>query len=199
MTKVILLEQLKEFTQAATHDLLLPVAQQKEDKEPPADRAAAVYRMRIPDSRSATKKAPYILHQALINNDIQLPGQKPKATATVRSIFCVYHRDEQEGGLALLNLMERFRIALLEQVVIGKQFKLNLEAGLEGLVYQENTAPYYAGEMVSMWDLPIIERKVPYGKEGCSNIRQPGPGADCDRLLLGAVHGLYGKRIAPEE
>lgn len=198
MTKVILLEQLQDFTLEATRDLLLPVSQQKEDKEPPADRAAAVYRMRLPDSRSAAKKAPYILHQALINNDIQLPGQKPKATATVRSIFCVYHRDEQEGGLALLNLMERFRIALLEQVVIGKQFKLNLEAGLEGLVYQENTAPYYAGEMVSVWDLPIIERKVLYGKEGYSNIKQPGPdrscGQPCDgRFLGGVVPGPRGK------
>lgn len=199
MTKVILLEQLKEFTQTATHDLLLPVAYQKEDKEPPADRTAAVYRMRIPNGRSATKKAPYILHQIITNKDIQPPGQKPEATAVVRTIFCVYHKDEQEGGLALLNLMERLRIALLEQVVIGKQFRLNLKAGLESLVYQEDTAPYYAGEMVSVWDLPIIERKVPYDKEGCNNIKQSGRGAGCEQFSLGAVHGLYGKHIGQEE
>ncbi|MDE6935373.1 MAG: hypothetical protein K2P26_07180 [Oscillospiraceae bacterium] len=181
MTKVVLLEQLKDFTMDVTRDLLLPVAQQKEDREPPADRAAAVYRMRLPDSRAATKKAPYILHQALTNSDIQPPGQRPKATATIRTIFCVYHKDEQEGSLALLNLMERLRIALLEQVVIGKQFKLNLEAGLEGLVYQENTAPYYAGEMISTWKLPVIEREVNYGEKGNSGIRQPGPGPGCGR------------------
>ena len=199
MTKVILLEQLKEFSQAATHDLLLPVTQQKEDKESPADRAAAVYRMRIPDGRAATKKAPYILHLIITNKDIQLPGQSPEATAVVRTIFCVYHKDEQEGGLVLLNLMERLRIALLEQVVIGKQFRLNLKAGLEGLVYQEDTAPYYAGEMVSVWDLPIIERKVLYGKEGYSNIRQSGPGAGCGQLLHGAVHDFYGQHTGSEE
>ena len=86
------------------------------------------------------------------------------------------HHDEQEGGLALLNLMERLRIALLEQRSIGKQFRLDLEAGLESLVYPEDTAPYYAGEMISVWKLPVIERKAPYGKEGNDNVKQLCPG-----------------------
>ena len=38
MTKVVLLEQLKVFTEEATHDLILPVARQKEDREQPAPR-----------------------------------------------------------------------------------------------------------------------------------------------------------------
>ena len=46
MTKVVLLKQLKEFTEQRTKDLLLPVASQKDDKEPPEDRAADVYRAR---------------------------------------------------------------------------------------------------------------------------------------------------------
>ena len=82
--------------------------------------------------------------------------------ATIRTIFCVYHPDEQEGGLALLNLMERLRLSLLEQGVVGKQFILDKETGLESLVYTEDIAPYYAGEMISVWKLPPIERKVPY-------------------------------------
>ena len=59
MTKVILLEQLKIFTEDATGDLLLPVARQKGDSGPPAPRAAEVYRARLPDSTAAKKKAPY--------------------------------------------------------------------------------------------------------------------------------------------
>ena len=74
----------------------------------------------------------------------------------------MYHKDEQEGGLVLLNLMERLRIAMLEEGIVGKQFILDREAGLESLVYPEDFAPYYAGEMISVWKLPIIERKVPY-------------------------------------
>ena len=64
----------------------------------------------------------------------------------------------------LLNVMERLRIALLEQVVIGKQFRLDLKEGLESLAYPDDasssTAPYYLGEMVSQWKLPPVGRKV---------------------------------------
>lgn len=65
MSKVILLEQLKEFTQAVTGELVFPVATQKEDQEPPPPRAAEVYCPRLPDSKVAKKKAPYILHQVI--------------------------------------------------------------------------------------------------------------------------------------
>ena len=162
MTKLVLLKQLKEFTEERVKDLLLPVAQQKEDEEPPKDRPAEVYRARLPDSRAAKKKAPYILHQVITGKDVQPAGQAATSRVTIRTIFCVYHKDEEEGGLALLNLMERLRIGMLEDQVIGKQFRLDLEAGLESLVYPEDTAPYYAGEIISVWKLPVIERKVPY-------------------------------------
>ncbi len=192
MTKVELLEQLKLFTMEATNDLILPVSYQKSDKEPPPPHAADIYLTRLPDSKSAMKKAPYILHQIINGVDMQIPGKLDMASATVRSIFCVYHSDEQEGGLALLGLMERLRIALLEAGIIGKQFLLDREAGLESLVYPEGSAPYYAGEMISTWKLPTIERKVQYGKKGYSNIREPDPGPGCDRIGAGAVHGQYG-------
>lgn len=184
MTKVVLLEALRNATIEATKDLLLPVAQQKEDKEPPQPRAAGVYRMRLPDGTAAKKKAPYVLHQIITGKDAQ-----DKSTAMVRTIFCVYHPDEQEGGLALLNLMERLRIAILEQGVIGKQFRLDTDAELEQLVYPEDSAPYYAGEMISVWKLPVIERKVPYGKEGYSNVRLPGAGASCSDPCDGRFYG----------
>lgn len=189
MTKAVLLEQLKLFTAEAIRDIILPVARQKEDKELPQPRAAEVYRARLPDSKAAKKKAPYILHQIITGKDLNSPGQRPVNLATVRTVFCVYHNDEQEGGLALLNLMERLRIALLEQRIIGNQFRIDLEAGLETLVYPEDTAPYYAGEMISTWKLPAIERKIPYGKEGYSNIKHPVSGTDPDRPQPGCGRG----------
>lgn len=160
MTKNILLEKLKAATEEATGDIIMPVAAQKGDTEPPKPRAAEVYRARLPDSRSAKKKAPYILHQIITGKDIQPSGEKSSSSTVVRSIFCVYSDDEQEGGLMLLNLMERLRIYLLEHVILGKQFELDLEAGVETLVYPDDTAPYYAGEMISTWSLPDVERKV---------------------------------------
>ena len=158
MTLVNLLEQLKAVTGDAVKDLLLPVRAQKGDTVT-ADRPATVYKMRLLDSTSATKKAPYIIHQIVTSKDTQPSGQLEAGSAVVRSIFCVSCNDEQEGALHLLNLMERLRIRLLQDVVIGGQFELDLEAGIEVLIYPENTAPYFAGEMSTTWKMPSVERK----------------------------------------
>ena len=161
MTRTVLLEHLRDLTEEATEGVLLPVKRQKGDGESLLPRPAKIYLMGLPEAGAAVKKAPYILHQIVTGKDTQKPGDfQPEAQAVVRSIFCVYHEDGQEGSLALLGLMERVRIALLEQVVIGKQFKLDLSAGLETLVYPDDTAPYYIGEVVSTWELPGITRKV---------------------------------------
>ena len=55
---------------------------------------------------------------------------------------------------------------ILHQIVTGKDtqkpgdFQLDLSAGLDTLVYPDDTAPYYIGEVVSTWKLPGITRKV---------------------------------------
>lgn len=207
MTKVILLEALKKFTEAATCNLLLPVRPTEEEPSP-LPRPPSVYRMRLPQFRDATRKAPYIIHQAITGKDAQKEGIRlPEASAVVRTMFCTYNEDEEEGALSLLNMMERLRIALLEQAVVGKQFRLDLKAGLETLAYPDDTeprsAPYYLGEMISTWRLPGIERKVFYGKEGHSNIKQPDaggtpdPGANCGRSS--GVCGEYGGSPAGSE
>ncbi len=150
---------LKAFTQEEIKELIMPVRVQKGDTEQTC-RPADVYLMRLPDSTSATKKAPYVLHQLITAKDVQPSGQKLRASAVVRSICCVYNSDEQEGGLMLLNLMERMRIALLRTTIIGNRFQLDMEAGVECLVYPDDTAPYFVGEMVTNWKLPPIEREV---------------------------------------
>lgn len=185
MTKLILLEAMKAFCEERTRDLLLPVQATERDEEPPEDRAPAVYVPRLPELRAYAKKAPFITCGIITGKD-SAARDRLRATAVVRSVFCVYHENEMEGELALLNLMERIRIGLLEQVVIGKQFKLDLESGIESLVYpgnpnQATNSPFYLGEMITTWQLPTIERKVPYGKEGYGNIHRygAGRGPDC--------------------
>ena len=157
--RVEFMKALKTFTETAISELIMPVRMQKGDEEQ-SYRAADVYLMRLPDSTSATKKAPYVLHQLITAKDEQPSGQNPKASAVVRSICCVYSDDEQEGGLMLLNLMERIRIALLRTTIIGNRYQLDMEAGVECLVYPDDTAPYFVGEMVTNWKLPSIEREV---------------------------------------
>lgn len=159
MNRIILLEKLRDLTKLATADIIMPVAMQKGDTEQ-AYRAADIYLMRLPDSSAAKKKAPYIIHQLITGKDIQPQGENETASAVVRSIFCVYNDNEEEGALMLVNLMERLRIHLLRQVVIGDQFQLDLVAGLESMAYPDDTAPYFAGETVSTWILPAIQREV---------------------------------------
>lgn len=160
MTKNVLLDVLAAFTSDAVSNLILPVRASKAVPDP-EDRAAEVYKMRLPDSKSAKDKAPYILHQIITGGDKQPSGQKIDCRATVRSIFVVYDDDESEGALNLLNLMERLRIRLLQQVVIGEQFELNLQEGVETMIYPDDTAPYFMGEMVTVWNLPPVQREVP--------------------------------------
>ena len=157
--RIGLLEAIKRFTAESTNELIMPVRIQKKDEEQ-TYRSANVYLMRLPDSKSVFKKAPYVLHQLITAQDRQSPGQRPASTALVRSIFCVYNKDEQEGGLMLLNLMERLRIAMERKIVIENRYKLLLDPAVEALIYPEDSAPYYAGEMVSTWKIPAIEREV---------------------------------------
>lgn len=161
MTRVSLLEALKIETEEAVADLLLPVELQEDDQEQPEDRPAKVFLMRVPNSKHANKNAPYVLHQFITGADEQKPGELTSSTAVVRSIFVVYNeKDEGKGGLALLGLMERLRIHLLRKVVIDGKFELDKTAKVECLAYPDDTAPYYAGEMVTTWQLPAVEREV---------------------------------------
>lgn len=170
-TKVGLLYALKGFTEEAVKDLLLPVKRQKQDERNPPDRAATVFMARLPDMTSFEKKAPFILHQAVtgedgLKNANRGTGRESKlelqSSAVIRSVFCVYHPDEQEGGLALLNIMEEMRIALLTYPTLNGVFELDLKEGISQMVYPETgergTAPYYLGEMVTQWRLPVIKR-----------------------------------------
>lgn len=166
MNKVILLDCLKDFTENAIKDILLPVKVQNEN-ECKREKCADVYKMRLPDSKSSAKKAPYIIHTVLTGADEQKEGSFDYSQTVIRSIFCVYHPDEQEGALALLNLMERLRVELLRERVIGKQFELDIKnAKLETLIYPDitETAPYYLGEMVSCWKMPSIQRTAFLGE-----------------------------------
>ncbi len=100
-----LLQALKEFIENAIKDLLLPIrAQSKEDETEFAEdpdkawRKPDVYLMRLPDSKEAKKKAPYVLVQLITTQDWQDERQIDDSVAVVRIICCVYDKDEQIGA-----------------------------------------------------------------------------------------------------
>lgn len=188
MTIVALLDALKHFCIDKTKYLEFPTSVQKNDIQREF-RAPDVYKMRLPDSSAAKKVAPYILIQFVSGIDQQLHGKQSSSSAVIRFIFCVYDENEQEGAMMLLNLMEAVRIALLKEVVVGKCFRLDTDAGLESVVYMgEQTAPYYAGELVGTFQLPPIEREVNvYGEiPKQSGIIPFGRGRGCGRAADGS-------------
>ncbi len=154
-----LLEALKRFCEDKTSRLKLPAALQKGD-ESKTERAPEVHTMRLPSSTSAKKYAPYILIQFVNGVDKQEPGQKTDSASLIRFIFCVYSENEEDGSMMLLNLLETIRAALLKTVSIENRYQLDRSLGLESLFYHEDTAPYFAGELVGTFTYPPIEREV---------------------------------------
>ena len=151
MTRVNLLEALRETTEAAVRDLRLPAYAEWEEEAAPPPVVPSVYCCRLPDESAKTANAPYILHQVITGKDNQRPGARPLAVTMVRSVFCVCNADGQEAGFTLLNLMEMVRRALVVPPAIGGVFLLDRNEGVESLVYPDDTAPFALGELISTW------------------------------------------------
>lgn len=159
MTRVQLIADLKTMCEKAVKNIVLPLAVQKGDTKE-QKRAPDVYLMRLPNSDDAKKYVPYIIVQLVGSQHIQKEGKPPLYTATVRFIFAVYSEDEQDGAIMLLNMMDRVQQELLKQVQVGKCFLLNVHEPLEAVIYTDNTAPYFAGEMAGTFILLPTEREV---------------------------------------
>jgi hypothetical protein len=159
MTPDVLLDQLKLFVEAYTGGILLPV--KSKPSEAAVERAAEVWKMRLPVPDDDTKRIPYILLQLVNGTDAQEEGEHDTSGCFVRMIFATYHENASEGNLMLLHLMMSVRTALLRQRLIGGQFVL--EPPLEWVIYPDNDGrldKYYFGEMDTNWRLPAIEREV---------------------------------------
>jgi hypothetical protein len=117
------------------------------------------------------KKAPFILHTVSTGSDRltrggqDYGGQVDRARhvnlCQVRSVFVIYDGgDGQEGGLLLLDLMERVRVGLLQRQVLGP-FQLDWTEGLQTTVYDNveyELGAYHVGGMVSNWIMPPVKR-----------------------------------------
>lgn len=164
MTVFEALDILKNYFEEAVKDDKFPVAIQKGDTEV-KERAPEIHKMRLPKASDAKKVAPYIIIRYVNSIDKQKEGQPSESGAVFRFIFCVYDSDEEQGALNLINLMDKMRMKLLRETVIGKKLKLNREDGLEMVAYEDDTAPYFAGEIIGTFYLRPIEREVYYEGE----------------------------------
>lgn len=164
MTKQNFLDALCDFSRETLKDLSLPVEIQEDDTEVRPPRAPDVYDMGLPSYTLEEKKLPYVIHQIVTAKDVfPQGGARPESQTVVRSVFGVYHWDSHEGPLALLGMIERMRLGLWRQRVLGKQFTLDVKQGLDYLIYEKQFPPYYLGEMLSSWILPNIALELQSG------------------------------------
>ena len=170
MDTVDFLEALKAFTEDQTRNIIMPTQHQKGEAETQY-RAATVYMQSLPNGKTATKYVPYVLHKKVTGTDIIGHARRNRSLITVRSIFCVYSEDEMEGALMLLNLMERMRIAFMKYPLLDHRYRLytgDEDGQIESVIYQEDMQPYYAGEMVTVWEIPSVQEEPPvmsWGKD----------------------------------
>lgn len=168
MTPLVLLTELKKFIEENTKDIILsvrPVKNRKPHGEEAeqaetaiTERAAEVHIMRLPDKDAETQRIPYILLQFLTGKDEQKPTEQPESECNVRIVVATYSEDGGAGAADLLDVLTRIRVALLKAGEVGNQFLL--KKPLEYVVYPDDTSPYYLGEMLTIWEMPIIQREV---------------------------------------
>ena len=157
MTPIFLLDNLQTFIEENTADILLEV-KVRTGPATEKERAAAVYKMALPEKDDNTQQVPYILLKVLTGTDEKEAGKPKAGEVRVRIIIVTYATDEQQGQLALLNLILRLRERLQKQHIIGGRFCL--EYPFEYIIYQDTTPPYYMGEIMTLWSVPTIEREV---------------------------------------
>lgn len=162
MTQTKLIEELVSFCLKCTKKMKLPEPVEKGDKNKTI-RSPTIYKMRLSDSHSFFKYAPYIIVQLSNSYQVQPEGKDPESNAVVRFIFCVWSEDESEGAMMLLNVMDKIRTELLTKVMVGKFFELNVNEPLESIPYPDNSAPFFGGEIVGTFKIPSIKRSVNYG------------------------------------
>ena len=158
MTAINLLECLEAFVKEKTKDIILQVKVRNRNPEEAKERAADVYKMRLPKKEDQTEKIPYILLQLLTGKDSKENGEPEESVCKVRIVVATYSEDGSEGSLDVLNVILRIRSELKKAGVVGERFVL--QNPLEYIIYPDSTQPYYLGEMITNWSIPTIEREV---------------------------------------
>ncbi len=160
MNRVMLLEALKVRQAEDLKDLLMPTVPKKD--KPSVLRTVEIFKGKLPDRKSETEKAPYIVNAVLNSNFYRDPGEEPTSEVTVRSTLCVYNENNEEGTLMLLNLLERLRISYTKNPIVDGVFEclFDKEHPIQDLVYPDETMPFFMADQVTVWSLPPVEREV---------------------------------------
>lgn len=152
----MLIQALQGFIQKETKDLKM-TSRVKRNSTEPAERQPEVYIGELPEPEGVEKAAPYILLKLLTGKHERNSGNDENK-CMVRVIFVAYSEDPQECYIQLLNVIARVQYRLLEETVIDNRF--TLQSPLEMVIYEDDTGAYKIGEMMTIWELPVVKRKI---------------------------------------
>ncbi|MCX4326449.1 MAG: hypothetical protein OSJ45_04025 [Lachnospiraceae bacterium] len=152
MTPLELLEALKKYCKEITKNMRF-FARVPENGTQAAKRCPAVFIGGLPDKNSERKAAPYILLKLLTGKD-----DDEESTCRVRIICLTYSENKEENYIQCLNLVTQIKTRLLEDVVVDNHF--SCQKPVEFIVYDDSLEVYQIGEIMTIWEMPKVERDV---------------------------------------
>lgn len=132
-----------------------PTANTKPVAEP--GRPPNVFLMNTPDRSDMISRIPYLMIQFLSGKDKRNADiGDEESTVNIRILIAIYNDDGEDGGLQVLEIIERIRILLQKGRLLDQQYMLQMPFDYE--VYPDDTGVYYLGEINMVWSIPRIER-----------------------------------------
>ncbi len=144
MTPVNLLDCLQEFVEAKTADIKLQVRVDNTDPEQEKERAAGVYKMRLPKKEDNIQKIPYILLQFLTGKDDKENGEPEESTCKVRIVVATC----QTSGI----VGNEIAVGQIKEIVDVYEYYLKIEniTKTSGGAEREGDEEYYERMRESM-------------------------------------------------
>ncbi|MBQ9269670.1 MAG: hypothetical protein IJ206_09165 [Oscillospiraceae bacterium] len=129
----------------------------RETEKEPKKRPPDVYLMNLPERSDWYSRIPYVIIRFLNVKDRYNKDEKDQqATVNVRVLIATYCSDGEDGGLQVLEIIERIRIHLESGMLLDENYML--QSPFDGEVYPDDTGNYFLGEINMTWSIPIIER-----------------------------------------
>ena len=152
MTPLDLLQSLQGYCREITKDMRL-IARVPENGTEAGERPPKVFIGNLPDKEAEKKAAPYILLKLLTKKT-----DDGESVCRVRIICVTYAEDKQENYIQCLNLLTKIETKLLEDVIIDKRY--SCQKPIETVVYDDDLEVYQIGEMMTVWEMPQVNRDV---------------------------------------
>lgn len=157
MTAYFLLQALAKYLEELTGEMRLR-ARAERNTEQKAITKPNIYRGKLPDKRRDTLLAPYILLKLLTGKDDEKEREGKDSICHIRIVIVTYEEDAEENYMQCLNVLEKIRFGLMEERVIDNRYTLQMP--LEYIMYEDDTGEYQIGELMTIWEMPPINRKI---------------------------------------